>query len=149
MTTMDLDNPAAIHRMVQLFYARLLDDPLMRPVFMEVAGVHLADHLPLIEGYWCKMLLGEDTYHRNMVYHHEQVHDRMALSEAHFEQWFAHFNATLDNYFAGPYTEKARALARKILHNLADWLAERERLRAESNPGDRPDGTHDNGDDSV
>ncbi|WP_166266936.1 group III truncated hemoglobin [Marinobacter caseinilyticus] len=127
MTTMDLDNPAAIHRMVQMFYARLLDDPVMRPIFVEVAGVHLADHLPLIEGYWCKMLLGEDTYHRNMVYHHEQLHDKASLSEEHFELWFEHFNQTLDLYFDGPYTEKARALARKILHNLAEWLEERER----------------------
>ncbi|WP_152205635.1 group III truncated hemoglobin [Marinobacter changyiensis] len=125
---MDLDNPAAIHRMVQIFYCRLLDDPVMEPVFLEVAGVHLADHLPLIEGYWCKMLLGEDTYHRNMVYHHEQLHDQMALSDEHFELWFKHFNRTLDDCFEGPYTEKARSLARKILHNLAQWLDERERL---------------------
>lgn len=121
----DLDNPAAIHRMVQLFYASLLEDPVMRPVFLEVAGVHLAEHLPLIEGYWCKMLLGEDTYHRNMIFHHEQLHDQQALTNEHFELWFDHFNRTLDTYFDGPYTQKARTLARKILRNLADWLAER------------------------
>jgi hemoglobin len=122
----DLDNPAAIHRMVQLFYASLLDDPIMRPVFLEVAGVHLADHLPLIEGYWCKMLLGEDTYHRNMVYQHEQLHDRQTLTNEHFELWFTHFNNTLDIHFDGPYTDKARVLARKILRNLADWLEQRD-----------------------
>lgn len=122
----DLDNPAAIHRMVQLFYVSLLEDPVMRPVFMEVAGVELADHLPLIEGYWCKMLLGHDTYHRNMVLRHEQVHDRKALTSEHFELWFAHFNRTLDIYFEGPYTDKAHKLARRILRNLARWLEQRD-----------------------
>lgn len=130
----DLDNPAAIHRMVQLFYASLLEDPTMRPVFLEVAGVHLAEHLPVIEGYWCKMLLGEDTYHRNMVKRHEQLHDRQALTAEHFELWFEHFNRTLDIYFEGPYTDKARSLARKILHNLADWLDERDGALGSSQP---------------
>lgn len=120
----DLDNPAAIHRMVQLFYASLLDDPVMRPVFLEVAGVHLAEHLPLIEGYWCKMLLGKDTYHRNMVRRHKMIHDYQPLTNEHFELWFAHFNRTLDTYFEGPCTDKARKLARRVLRNLANWLSE-------------------------
>lgn len=132
---MDLDNPAAIHRMVQLFYASLLDDPVMEPVFMQVAGVHLAEHLPMIEGYWCKMLLGKDTYHRNMVYRHERVHDKFPLSREHFELWFDHFNHTLDHYFEGPYTEKARKLARRILRNLARWLAVRDEELAQGSKG--------------
>lgn len=122
----DLDNPAAIHRMVQLFYASLLEDPQMKPVFLEVAGVHLAEHLPRIEGYWCKMLLGCDTYHRNMVYRHEKIHDLQPLTSEHFELWYAHFNRTLDIYFEGPYTDKAHKLARRVLRNLARWLAQRD-----------------------
>jgi hemoglobin len=126
MPSQDLDNPAAIHRMVQLFYASLLDDPVMRPIFLEVAGVHLAEHLPTIEGYWCKMLLGKDTYHRNMVVRHERIHDQLPLSQQHFDIWFDHFNYTLDRHFEGPYTDKAHRLARRILHNLATWLAQRD-----------------------
>lgn len=123
----DLDNPAAIHRMVQLFYARLLDDPEMRPVFLEVAGVHLAEHLPRIEAYWCKMLLGHSTYGRNMVRQHEKVDDTMPLDSGHFQRWQSHFEQTLDAHFAGPYTDKARKIAHNVLINLAYWLAERKR----------------------
>lgn len=123
----DLDNPAAIHRMVQIFYARLLDDPVMRPVFMEVAGVHLAEHLPRIEAYWCKMLLGQATYGRNMIRQHEAVDDQLALSDEHFHLWQRHFEQTLDVHFEGPYTDKARKIARAVLRNLSYWLAERNR----------------------
>lgn len=123
----DLDNPAAIHRMVQLFYARLLDDPVMRPVFLEVAGIHLAEHLPRIEAYWCKMLLGHCTYGRNMIRQHEEVDDQLALSDDHFRLWQSHFEQTLDAHFAGPYTDKARKIARAVLRNLSYWLAERNR----------------------
>ena len=128
----DLDNPAAIHRMVQIFYARLLDDPVMAPVFLEVAGVHLADHLPIIEGYWCKMLLGHTTYSRNMVKKHEGVDDMAPLTEDHFRLWLHHFEQTLSAHFSGPYTDKARELARTILRNLAYWLAERRKDDADS-----------------
>lgn len=126
----DLDNPAAIHRMVQLFYARLLDDPTMQPIFMEVAGIHLAEHLPRIEAYWCKMLLGQCTYSRNMVRQHEKVDDAMPLEDSHFRLWQLHFEHTLDAHFSGPYTDKARHIARNVLRNLAFWLAERDRHRA-------------------
>lgn len=126
MQSHDLDNPAAIHRMVQLFYGNLLDDPVMRPIFLDVAGVNLADHLPIIEGYWCKMLLGKDTYHRNMVHRHEQVHDKLPLRQEHFDLWFDHFSSTLSRHFEGPYTDKAHRLAGRILRNLANWLAERD-----------------------
>lgn len=123
----DLDNPAAIHRMVQLFYARLLDDPRMRPIFLEVSGIHLAEHLPRIEAYWCKMLLGHCTYGRNMVRQHVQVDDAVPLDEGHFDRWQTHFERTLDAHFSGPFTDKARKIARNVLRNLAFWLAERNR----------------------
>jgi hemoglobin len=122
-TKPDLDTPEAIHTLVEAFYARLLDDPLMRPVFMETAGIRIEDHLPRIEAYWRKMLLGEKGgYTRNMVARHEAVHAHEALRPEHFERWGLYFHQTLDERFSGPMTDRAHELADRILANLQRWL---------------------------
>ena len=115
----DLGSPEAIHTLVNAFYDRLLNDPLMRPVFMETAGIRIEDHLPTIEAYWRKMLLGEKgSYTRNMVAKHEAVHARDPLRPEHFERWGEHFHQTLDERFSGPMTDRAHLLADRILANL-------------------------------
>ncbi len=119
----DLDSPEAIHRLVQSFYARLLDDPVMAPVFLDTAGVDLDHHLPTIEAYWRKMLLGErDAYTRNMVARHEAVHRKQPLTSEHFDRWGAHFHATVTELFEGPRADRAHRVADRILVNLKSWL---------------------------
>lgn len=128
-----LDSPAAVHELVRAFYARLLADPLMAPVFTEVAQVELERHLPRIEAFWRKMLLGERDYRRNMIARHERVHDRAAFTDAHFRRWREHFLATLEERFAGAGAERAARLATRIAGHMQHWLQE-ERPRRLSAP---------------
>ncbi|WP_295718858.1 group III truncated hemoglobin [uncultured Halovibrio sp.] len=119
----DLNTPEAIHYLVQIFYDRLLNDPIMAPVFLETAGVNLDHHLPTIEAYWRKMLLGErGVYTQNMIAKHEAVHAKQPLEPEHFERWGAHFHATVRELFEGPYADKAHRVADRILINLQTWL---------------------------
>ncbi len=119
----DLDSREAIHELVQAFYGRVLEDPLLRPVFLEVAGVDLEHHLPTIEAYWRKMLLGEQgVYERHMVKKHEAVHNTEPLRPEHFQRWGEHFHATLNERFEGPYADRAHRIADRILANLENWL---------------------------
>tara|TARA_R110001606_G_scaffold83958_4_gene191311 strand:- start:34516 stop:34956 length:441 start_codon:yes stop_codon:yes gene_type:complete len=121
----DLDNGAAIERMVALFYARLLADPLLAPVFVDVARIDLDQHLPVIAAYWKKMLLGEPGYRRHMMARHRAVHQRQPLTGLHHERWLGHFTATLDAHFQGPLTDRARRLAARIIDNLYAQLSRR------------------------
>ncbi|XOZ34124.1 group III truncated hemoglobin [Halomonadaceae bacterium KBTZ08] len=126
----DLDTPEAVHQLVQSFYGRLLDDPVMAPVFLESAGVNLDHHLPTIEAYWRKMLLGErGGYTRNMVARHEAVHARHPLTMEHFERWGMHFHATVTELFEGPGADRAHRIADRILANLKSWLLEPETVQ--------------------
>ncbi|UEX76496.1 group III truncated hemoglobin [Spiribacter halobius] len=110
--------------LVRAFYARLLDDPLMAPVFVDVAGVDLSHHLPRIEAFWRRMLFREPGYRRHMIAHHERVQDLQPLTRAHFQRWQAHFLFTLDERFHGPEAERAARLARRIAAHMAHWLLE-------------------------
>jgi hemoglobin len=114
----DLDSPAAIDRFVDAFYARVLADPLLAPLFLDVAGIELQAHLPRIKAYWAKMLLGDAAYRRHMMARHRAVHRRSRFTDAHYERWLALFELTLSEQASGPVSERAGELARRIAGNM-------------------------------
>lgn len=118
MSGTDVNDAAAIDRLIDAFYARVLVDPTLAPVFIEVAGIDLDHHLPTIKAFWRKMLLGHPDYDRNMVARHAAVHARLPLGRRHFDRWLALFTRTVDDHFAGPGAERAKLLARRIAANL-------------------------------
>ncbi|MCB1855740.1 MAG: group III truncated hemoglobin [Pseudomonadales bacterium] len=118
----DLDSREHIEAFVDRFYASLLQDERLAPIFLEVAAVDLAIHLPHIKDYWCKLLLGEQGYRRHTMNIHRQLHGKQALVAADFQRWLELFNATLDTGFAGERTERARQVAASIAANMASSL---------------------------
>ncbi|KZY19193.1 globin, partial [Alcanivorax sp. HI0035] len=102
----DLDCRENIDAMVHGFYRRLLDDPVMAPMFLDVAAIDLQQHLPIICQYWYKMLLGEREYRRHMMAKHRALDDKQSLTGEHHERWLQHFMNNLDGRFAGPYTDR-------------------------------------------
>ena len=118
----DLDSREHIEAFVDRFYASLLQDERLAPIFLEVAAVDLAIHLPHIKDYWCKLLLGEQGYRRHTMNIHRQLHGKQALVAADFQRWLELFNATLDTGFAGERTERARQVAASIAANMAASL---------------------------
>lgn len=122
--TRDLNSPEAVSELVDAFYARVLVDPTLAPMFTQVAAVDLDHHLPTIKAFWRKMLLGRPDYDRNMVARHAAVHARMPLTPRHFDRWLALFTRTIDERFAGPGADRARTLAVRIAANLERNLDE-------------------------
>lgn len=122
MARPDLDTPEHIDRFVDAFYARVLRDPQLAPLFLDVAGVDLAVHLPRIKAYWRKMLLGEQGYQRHMMRKHRELDARQPLTAADYARWLALFEETLDCGYSGPQSERARTLARRIAGNMRQNL---------------------------
>lgn len=120
----DLDDGAAVAALIESFYDRVLADPTLAPIFTEVAGIDLDEHLPRIQDYWRKMLLGERDYDRNMVAQHARIHAHFALQRHHFDRWLALFHEAVDAGFAGPGAERAKTLATRIADNLQRNLDE-------------------------
>ena len=118
----DLDSRDNIERFVDAFYARMLVDPVLAPIFVEVAGVDLAVHLPHIKDYWSKLLLGERSYQRHTMNIHRALHGKRELRPADFERWLAFFTATVDEHFAGPGAERAKRVATTIAANMEKAL---------------------------
>ena len=120
----DLDSRDKVEQFVDSFYQRVLADPRLAPIFLDVAAIDLDVHLPHIRNYWCKLLLGESSYRRHTMNIHRALHAQQPLEEADFQRWLALFKATLDEGYIGPYAEKARRIAGAIAGNMQKNLPE-------------------------
>lgn len=114
----DLNCSASIERFVKLFYARMLKDEQLAPIFLEVAAIDINKHLPLISSYWQKLLLGDSRYQRHTMNIHRVLHSKQPLTDDNFKRWLQLFNTTLEANFEGPKTDRARSVALQIANNM-------------------------------
>jgi hemoglobin len=114
----DLDTPERIRSFVEAFYARLLRDEQLAPIFLDVAEIDLEKHLPLICSYWEKLLLGDSNYRRHTMNIHRAVHSKRPFTAADFDRWLDFFQTTVDARFEGPHAEKAKRTAAYIASNM-------------------------------
>ena len=120
----DLNSRENIEFFVDRFYERILADEQLAPIFIDAAEIDLAQHLPHIKDYWCKLLLGENVYHRHTMKIHRQLHARRPLEPEDFERWLSLFTATVDAFFAGDNAQRAKQIATAIAGNLEKGLPE-------------------------
>ena len=100
--------------LVRAFYGRAFADPIIGWIFTDVARVDLDAHVPVVASFWETVLLGAQTYDRGAFHPHAALHREVELREGHFERWLALFYATVDELFAGPTAEAAKAHAYRL-----------------------------------
>jgi len=120
----DLDNPERIAEFLQFFYGKLLKDPVLAPIFIDVAKIDLQTHLHHIQAYWEKLLLGKDDYKRHTMNIHRMLHRKRALTKADFDRWLEFFVSTVREHYAGPQAERAIKVAGHIADNMTKYIAE-------------------------
>jgi hemoglobin len=101
------------------FYARAFDDALLGPVFVDIAGMNLAEHLPVIGDFWQTVLFHTGQYRRNALHPHLQLHALTPLTPAHFERWLTLWQAAVDDRHAGPTAEVAKRQATRIAGSMS------------------------------
>lgn len=119
----DMDSRENIEFFVDRFYERLLADEQLALIFVDVAEIDLAVHLPHIKDYWCKLLLGEKGYQRHTMNIHRELHGKRSLQAEDFERWLAFFTATVDVHFAGERADRAKQVATSIAANMESGLS--------------------------
>ena len=121
-TVQDLDCRENIEAFVQQFYRQMLADPQLAPIFLDVAGIQIEEHFPRIISYWEKLLLGKTDYQRHTMNIHREVDAQQQFTSEDFVRWYALFEATANQSFAGDKTERAKRVAKKIANNMAQSL---------------------------
>lgn len=113
-TSHDIEDRGDCERLVRSFYGRALDDPVIGFIFTDVAHLDLEEHLPKIASFWETILLGARTYSGGAFHPHAALHAQVPLRAGHFQRWLALWHATVDELFAGPRAEQAKAHADRV-----------------------------------
>lgn len=99
--------------MVHDFYSRVRVDPLIGPIFNEIAKVDWDHHIPKIANFWSDLLLGTDDYRGRPF----PPHVPLDLKPEHFQRWLELFWQTIDDHFIGMKAEEAKARSLRIARN--------------------------------
>lgn len=110
----DLDNHDAIETMVHQFYAKVNIDPLLGPLFNDVARVEWPSHLDKLTAFWCRVLLNQPGYAGNPFRAHVDIHSQQCFTRNHFDRWLRLFHETVDADWSGPYAEAAKEMGRRV-----------------------------------
>jgi len=114
MMKADIQSRADIEILVKAFYEKLLADEEMSPLFVDVAGDHLAAHFEILYDFWESVLFFTGQYKRNAMLKHIELHDKYGLTKAHFTRWLLYFNQSVDDLFEGEKASLAKQRAQSI-----------------------------------
>jgi hemoglobin len=118
----DLDSRPKIALLVRDFYRLVAMDDLLGPVFAE-AHVHWPSHISTLVDFWSKQLLGQRGYEGNPLRAHAPIHQNTPFTAAHYQRWLDLFAETVDQHFAGPGAELAKARALRMARALQRLLS--------------------------
>ena len=109
----DIQNRQDLEFLLSRFYEELLHDPKMHHIFIEVAQIDMAEHLPMIVDFWEQVLLHTGEYNRNVMQLHVALNRKVPLMPEHFQTWLRTFENTVKQNFAGENAENiiTRALS--------------------------------------
>ena len=110
----DIRDRADISALVDAFYRRAFVDPMIGPIFTEVAHLDLEHHLPIFTDFWETVLFRAGTYRRNALQVHLVLHAKAALQPEHFERWLHIWTTNIDEHFAGEVAERAKLQVTRI-----------------------------------
>lgn len=110
----DITTRGDIELLLTRFYNKALQDPVIGPIFLEVAKIDLDNHLPKIVDFWSDILLNTREFKGNVFRVHESIHLLHPFNHTDFQIWLNLFKETLTENFEGPNTEKAQQRAMSI-----------------------------------
>ncbi len=122
-TLRDLGDRDDVVELLGDFYHRAFADEVLRPVFVDVARMDLTKHLPIITDFWCKAILKEGEYRRNVFEPHRELNDLIALQPHHFERWLMLWHTTIDDRHAGPRADLAKLQGARIAYSMCRMLS--------------------------
>lgn len=111
-----------IARLVRAFYTRAFADPVLGPIFTDIAHMDLAAHMPIMCDFWETVLFQAGKYGRNAFTVHLDLHRQVALTPMHFQRWLDIWEVTVDDLFDGPRAIQAKVQAGRIAGSISRRL---------------------------
>lgn len=126
---------ANIRALVEAFYRRVDDDPLLGPIFSRELSGRWDDHLAKMTTFWSSLVLGSKQYRGNVQEAHRPLE---GIEPRHFARWLALFLNTVEARYAPAaavqFMEPALRIAQSLQLSKFGWdyriPAEQEELLA-------------------
>jgi hemoglobin len=106
----DISNIENIILLVDSFYKKVNNDPLLSPVFNDIAKVNWDEHLPIMYSFWSAVLFETTAYKGQPL----ASHINLPIDSGHFQRWLELFRQTVDEHFQGEKAEEAKERADTI-----------------------------------
>jgi hemoglobin len=107
----DIQTTEDIKLLVDTFYTQIQQDTLLAPIFaMRIDDTKWPIHLAKMYRFWNTLLLYTQEYSGSPF----DKHIGLGIGSAHFTQWLALFNQTVDSLFEGDVANTAKERARNI-----------------------------------
>ncbi len=119
----DIESRDDILRLVTTFYGTLFEDPVLGPIFRDVAKVDLSKHIPTFADFWENILFQTGAYRGGLMAAHIRVHLMEPLDTGHLQRWLDTWEATVDELFIGPRANHAKVQAGRVGVNMFQRLA--------------------------
>lgn len=110
----DIRDRDDILALVRTFYEAAFEDPLIGPIFTEVAHMDLDHHLPIMGDFWESVLFQAGGYRRDALALHTALDARHPLTAEHFDRWLQLWTGTIDSRYEGPRAELAKEQGGRI-----------------------------------
>jgi truncated hemoglobin YjbI len=124
----DIASREDIDALMVRFYGRAMSDPVIGPLFTDVARLDLEHHLPVIGDFWESTLFGSGVYNRhrrNPLLVHAELDRKARLEPRHFERWLELFTSSVDESFAGMRADYAKQRGHAIAQRMLEFLHSR------------------------
>lgn len=110
----DIRNREDIELLVNSFYDKVKQDPVIGFIFNDIARVDWPHHLPIMYDFWENVIFATGTYGRNAMEPHFRLNELVPLQPEHFRQWLMLFESTVHERFDGEKATLAIYRARSI-----------------------------------
>ena len=137
----DIEDREDIAALVEAFYKRAFADPLLGPIFIDIAKMDLAAHMPIMCDFWETVLFQTGAYRRNAFMIHLHLHQMEPLTKVHFQRWEDMWHQTVDEMFSGEKAILAKLNASRIansIHRRLERTEDRELLQIQPRPAANP-----------
>jgi len=106
----DINDLEDIKRLVDVFYDKIREDPLLAPIFNGIIKDRWPNHLNTMYTFWRTVLVKEHTYFASTFV----AHPKLPVDHVHFQTWLKLFDETVDELFKGTIATEAKWRADKM-----------------------------------
>ncbi len=110
----DIENKDDITKLVNTFYAKVIDDETIGHIFKNFPDFSFEKHIPIMVSFWESLLFGVAGYKGNPMLKHIELNKSIPLNKEHFKQWLNLWEETIHESFEGKNASEAICKAKSI-----------------------------------